>query len=54
MTVFQVFPESAVLKPNTPVKFSITFRPLKANNYYYQYLQFFATRQSSKISKKTI
>jgi len=54
MTVFQVFPESAILKPNTPVRFTITFRPLKANNYYYQHLQFFATRQNIKITKKTL
>lgn len=54
MTVFQVFPESAILKPNATAKFSISFRPLKGNNYYFQYLQFFATQQNSKISKKTL
>ena len=54
MTVFQVYPETAVLKPNVPVRFNISFRPLKGNNYYFQYLQFFAYRQNSKISKKTL
>jgi hypothetical protein len=54
MTVFQVYPENAILKPNSPVKFYITFRPLKSNNYYYQHLQFYATRQNAKISKKTL
>jgi len=54
MTVFQVFPESAVLKPNVPTRFNISFRPLKNNNYYFQHLQFFASKQSSKISKKTL
>ena len=54
MTVFQVYPESAVLKPNVPVKFHLTFRPLKNNHYYFQQLQFFASRQNSKVSKKTL
>ena len=54
MTVFQVFPESAVLKPNVPVRFTVTFRPLKGNNYYFQHLQFYAVRQNSKITKKTL
>lgn len=54
MTVFQVFPESAVLKPNVPVRFNISFRPLKNNNYYFQHLQFFASKVTSKISKKTL
>jgi hypothetical protein len=49
-----VFPESAVLKPNVPVRFTITFRPLKANNYYFQHLQFYAVRQNSKLTKKTL
>jgi hypothetical protein len=54
MTVFQVYPETAVLKPNVPVKFSITFRPLKSNHYYFQHLQFYAIKSNAKISKKTI
>lgn len=54
MTVFQVYPENAVLKPNLPVKFQVTFRPLKSNNYYFQHLQFYAIRQNSKVSKKTV
>jgi hypothetical protein len=54
MTVFQVFPESATLKPNVPVKFTITFRPLKSNNYYFQHLQFFATRPNPRLTKKTL
>ena len=54
MTVFQVFPESAVLKPNQPVKFHVSFRPLKGNNYYFQQLQFFASKEKSKVTKKTL
>lgn len=54
MTVFQVYPESAVLKPNVPVRFTVTFRPLKNNNYYFQHLQFYAVRQNTKITKKTL
>lgn len=54
MSVFQIFPESATLKPNTPVKFNITFRPLKSNSFFFQTLQFFAIKHSQKISKKTV
>lgn len=54
MTVFQVFPESATLKPNTPTKFTVTFRPLKSNSFFYQNLQFFAIRHSEKVNKKTL
>ena len=54
MTVFQVYPENATLKPNVPVKFTITFRPLKSATFYYQHLQFFAIKQSQKITKKTL
>lgn len=54
MTVFQVFPESAVLKPGVPVRFSVSFRPLRGNCYYFQMLQFFASRQGGKVSKKTL
>lgn len=54
MSVFNVYPEAAVLKPNVPAKFFITFRPLKINNYYYQHLQFYASKQNPKITKKTL
>lgn len=54
MTVFNIHPETAVLKPNVPTKFQVTFRPLKSNTYYFQNLQFYAIKNSSKISKKTI
>jgi hypothetical protein len=54
MTVFQIYPENATLKPNVPVKFTITFRPLKSANFYFQYLQFFAIKYSQKVSKKTL
>lgn len=43
-----------MLKPNVPVRFSVSFRPLKANNYYFQLLQFYAVRQNSRLSKKTL
>ena len=54
MTVFNVFPESATLKPNVPVKFQISFRPLKQNQYYFQHLQFFAIKANPKVSKKLL
>lgn len=54
MTVFNIYPETAVLKPNIPTKFTITFRPLKSNTYYFQNVQFYAIKSSSKISKKTL
>ncbi len=54
MTVFNIYPETAVLKPNVPTKFTVTFRPLKSNTYYFQNLQFYAIKSSSKISKKTL
>lgn len=54
MTVFNIYPETAVLKPNTPTKFQVTFRPLKSNTFYFQNLQFYAIKSSSKISKKTL
>lgn len=54
MTVFQIYPESATLKPNVPVKFNVTFRPLKSGAFFYQNLQFFAIKYNQKISKKTL
>ena len=54
MKVFNIFPESATLKPNVPVKFQITFRPLKSNNYYFQYLQYYAIKSNVKVSKRTV
>lgn len=54
MSVFQVFPESATLKPNAPTKFNVTFRPLKSNSFFFQTLQFFAIKHNQKISKKTL
>lgn len=54
MTVFQVYPENATLKPNVPVKFTITFRPLKSATFYFQHLQYFAIKHSQKITKKTL
>jgi len=54
MTVFNVYPETATLKPNVPTKFTITFRPLKSNTYYFQHLQFYAIKTNSKITKKTL
>lgn len=54
MTVFQIYPESATLKPNNPVKFNITFRPLKSNSFFFQNLQFFAIKHNPKINKKTL
>ena len=54
MTVFQVYPESATLKPNVPVKFHITFRPLKSGAFFFQNMQFFAIKYNQKITKKTL
>jgi hypothetical protein len=54
MTVFQIYPESATLKPNTPTKFNITFRPLKSNSFFFQNIQFYAIKHSQKVSKKTL
>lgn len=54
MTVFNIYPETALLKPNVTTKFTLTFRPLKYNTYYFQNLQYYAIKSSSKISKKTL
>ena len=54
MTVFHIYPESATLKPNVPVKFQITFRPLKSGAFFFQNLQFFAVKYNQKVSKKTL
>lgn len=54
MTVFQIYPESATLKPNVPVKFHINFRPLKGGSFYFQNLQYYAIKHNQKISKKTL
>ena len=54
MTVFQIYPESATLKPNVPVKFHLTFRPLKSGSFYFQNLQYFAIKYSQKVTKKTL
>lgn len=54
MTVFQIYPESATIKPNAQAKFNITFRPLKSNSFFFQNLQSFAIKHNTKISKKTL
>ncbi|KAL4426641.1 hypothetical protein ABPG74_018719 [Tetrahymena malaccensis] len=52
--VFMVRPETASMKPNTTKIFEVTFRPVKNSQYYFQYLQFFVFKYSSKITQKMI
>lgn len=52
--MFIISPETASLKPNTTKVFEVTFRPVKSSFYYFQNLQFFAFKYSSKITKRMI
>lgn len=54
MTAFQIFPESATIKPGANVKFNVSFRPLKSQYFFFQHLQFFALKEGGKITKKTL
>ena len=44
MTAFQIYPESATVKPGASVKFNVTFRPLKSQYFFFQNFQFFALK----------
>jgi len=54
LPVFIIVPETASLKPNTTKVFEVTFRPVKSSFYYFQNLQFFAFKYSSKITQRMI
>lgn len=46
--IFNIFPLSKIIKPNTSERFSVTFRPHKNSFYFFQQLQFFAIRYDPK------
>jgi len=48
LSVFNIYPTSAVIKPQQSSTFSVTFRPPKGSSYYFQKLQFFALRHDPK------
>ena len=52
--VFNVAPQTASIKPYGNLTFSVSFKPLKSNFYFFQVLQFFAFKYSAKLTKKII
>lgn len=50
LTVFSIYPQSAVIKPKSTQSFSVKFRPPKNSSYYFQKMQYFAVRHDPKTS----
>jgi hypothetical protein len=44
MTAFQIYPESTTIKPGATARFTITFRPLRYQYFFFQHLQYFALK----------
>ena len=50
VTIFNIYPTSKVIKPYSTESFAVSFRPHKHSFYYFQRLQFFASRYDPKHS----
>lgn len=48
LTVFNIYPPTALIKPKSSQIFNVTFRPTKGASYFFQKLQFFAVRNDPK------
>lgn len=54
MANFNVYPNACEIKPNSTLKFEINYKPTKNSFYFFQKLQYFATKVDSRSVREQI